>query len=321
MAHIITSSPYTLNAPIMGATVPYMGATVPYMGEYESTQNVPYMGRSVMPDFATAKSYSANASWNPPFNVDLQKALWTAQVLAFWLTDGRAYKVYSGMEGLVTKRGHNPSDPSKVLNPDGYAKTDLRALLNPIGDNSTTFVNGPDSLWGDKAEAESVLVEYIGTGKFFGASLPSQFTKTKAILDTLIAAVSTPAIDAVKAKRAQGQTLPSRTETAKTPCSDLDDAAYNARADCPKPRSGSGSVPQTPPPVASQTPPKKDDAFAKGQTSTEEEPKEDNTMLYIGLGLLGLAVVGGVGYYMHQKKKSAIDKSKALPAPQVKSED
>jgi hypothetical protein len=217
------------------------------------------------------------------------------------------------MEGLVTKRGHNPSDPSKVLNPDGYAKTDLRDLLNPTGDNSDKFVKGPDSLWGDKAEAESVIVEYIGTGKFFGASLPSQFTKTKAILDTLIAAVSTPAIDAVKAKRAQGQTLPSRTEIAKTPCSDLDDAAYNARADCPKPRSGSGSVPQTPP--------KKDDAFAKGQTSTEEEPKEDNTMLYIGLGLLGLAVVGGVGYYMHQKKKSAIDKSKALPAPQVKSED
>ena len=305
------SVPYMGNhVPYMGCCSAHMGATVPYMGDIMSTENVPYMGRSVMPDFSTAQKYSKNATWNPAFNTDLQKALWTAQVLAFWLTDGVAYQKYDGMRGLVTSRGHNPSDPTPVLDSSGYAKTDLTSLLNPPGNKDPKFVKGPDSLWGDEAEAEDVLVEYINTGKFFGKTLPSSFTKTKAILETLISAVSSPNIEKAKSNRAAGVMIPSKTEAKQAPCFDLDDAAYAARADCPKPRptsggGGGGSVTPSVPPKSK---------FAEGAAKDTEEEKEDNTMLYVGLGLLGLAAIGGVAYYMHNKNKSAIDKSKTTPS-------
>lgn len=275
-----------------------------------------------MPDFNTARKFSENAKWNPPFNVDLQKALWTAQVLAFWLTDGGAYKRYADMEGLVTRNGHDPADPTKVIDlATGYALTDLRNLLNPKGNNDPRYVKGPDSLWGKEQEAESVIVEYLNTGgKFFGKELPAQFVKTRAIIDELVDAVSTPAVDAAKKNRADGKILASKTETKPTRCSDLDDAAYDARADCPKPRhgGGGGGVVSAQPPL----PEKKNFASGSATEDTEEEEK-DNTMLYVGIGLLGLALIGGVGYYMHQKNKakSATDKAKALPAPTPKSED
>jgi hypothetical protein len=223
------------------------------------------------------------------------KDLWTAQVLAYWVTDGNAFKEArdGGQVGLITQKGLNPSDPSPLnITSNGIAMTDLRSLLNPKGNRSSTFVLGPDAMFGPAAE--SIIEEWAGTRKLFGKSLSGKNTLA---LDRLAKNIKTPKIDAARAKRAAGQSVPSRTSAATTPCSQLSAKAQEARKDCVSPKkspSSSGSS--------------KTSGGSKSTTKTAggdtKAPEEDNTLLYASIAGVSALVIG-VGVVMYKKKKKA----------------
>jgi hypothetical protein len=247
--------------------------------------NVAGLGRSVMPNLAEAKNYPLKAAQFPQgLTSEVQKGLWTAQVLAFWLTDGVAYKQYKGMEGLVSASGHDPGDPSAVLDANGYAKTDLRSLLNPKGQASAAdFVTGPDSIFGP--ELESVVEEYAGTGKLFGKQVPSA---AKPVLDRLLTQVSTPKIAAALSRARSGNPPAPKSGTALTPCSQLTASARAARKDC---ASGSKTFAE----VSSD---------AKTTAAKRTKPNgSNNTLLYVGIAGLTLAV-GASAYLVYKNKRT-----------------
>lgn len=223
------------------------------------------------------------------------KDLWTAQVLAYWVTDGNAFKEArdGGQVGLITQKGLNPSDPSPLnITSNGIAMTDLRSLLNPKGNRSSTFVLGPDAMFGPAAE--SIIEEWAGTRKLFGKSLSGKNTLA---LDRLAKNIKTPKIDAARAKRAAGQTVPSRTSAATTPCSQLSPKAQEARKDCVSPsgsKSSSGSS-------KTSGGSKSNTKVAGGDSKAEEE---DNTLLYASIAGVSALVIG-VGVVMYKKKKKA----------------
>lgn len=235
------------------------------------------LGRSVMPELDVAANYvSRDVTFPQGLTSDVQKALWTAQVLAFWLTDGVAYKQYRGMEGLVSANGHDPSNPSAVLDPNGYAKADLRTLLNPkdhAGDRD--FVKGPDSIFGP--ELESVVVEYAGTGKLFGKPVPAV---SKPVMDKLLTQVSTPKISQALARAKSGSPPQPSAGTALTPCSALTSAARAARKDC-----GSGADR-----AAAEASQHRRVAESSLNSRAPAETDSDNTLLYVGAAGLALAI-------------------------------
>lgn len=247
------------------------------------------LGRSVLPELEVSQLFAKNYSVTEPITLDIQKALWTAQVLAFWLTDGFAYRRYDGMEGLISRMGLDPKNPSAVLDSNGLAFVDLRTLLNPSHIKDDPFyVKGPDSLFGP--ELESVLEEYAGTRKLFGHEVPEI---SKPILEQLITQVSTPKIKSANADFSSGNPRASRSETVETPCSMLLEDARLARKDCRQSStsstsgaSGASSASETP-----STSKNDQNKFAEGESS--------NSKIYLGLALIA---IGASAYYIYSRK-------------------
>jgi len=253
------------------------------------------LGRSVLPNLSDSQRFAQNYKITQPITLDTQRALWTAQVLAFWLTDGVAYRRYDGMEGLISRMGLDPKNPSAVLDANGLAITDLRTLLNPTSSKDDPyFVKGPDSLFGP--ELESIIEEYAGTRKLFGKDVPQI---SKPILDALITQFPTTKVNAANASFLAGRPLASRVETTETPCGMLLEDARIARKDCrgdsPKNPSNADTLETTsrggsrtqggPPNFASETP-----------------SESSNSTLYIGL--LGLALAVGTAAYLYHNSNS-----------------
>ena len=74
-------------------------------------------------------------------------------MLAYWVTDGRALQeaVDGGQAGLVTRKGHNPSDPSPLaINSNGVATNDLWRILNPQVTQAIISVLGPHGMLGQR---------------------------------------------------------------------------------------------------------------------------------------------------------------------------
>ncbi len=258
------------------------------------------LGRSVL-------SVSDAASWNKRKGVkpsstgtysstqsdSFIKDLWTAQVLAYWVTDGGAFKeaVDGGQVGLIRQRNFNPSDPSPLrLTSNGIAMTNLKSLLNPKGNNDSRFVLGPDGMFGPAAE--SIVEEWAGTGKLFGKSLSG---KNAMALNRLAQNIKTPKIDAARAKKAAGKSVPSRREAAVTPCSQLSPEAQKARKDCVvSSGSGKGSTP---------TKKQSDKTQTAGNESVAED-SDDNTMLIAGVAGASILLIG-VGVMVYKKRKQS----------------
>jgi len=260
------------------------------------------LGRSVL-DVSKAQNFNRGSNAIKPRSVgnygntssDLFiKHLWTAQVIALWVTDGKVYRDYKGMEGIVTRNGHNPRDISKLnIDSNGVARTDLRSLLNPSNDSSVTFVKGPDGMFGPGAE--SLIEEFAGTGKIFGVSLPTppsgrQPLEVYASLVMLGLNIDTPKITAARTKYEAGNPPPSRREPVKTPCGMLQDDARAARPDCPPINGGGGGGGGKRPPKPVPKPPKK-----------PAQAAEEIDWLLWGSVAAGVCLIGGVGYWYYNR--------------------
>ena len=260
-----------------------------------ATPRVFGLGRSVL-DRSAAKSFNGGSGSVQPVSVGQYNStssdlfishLWTAQVIALWVTDGKMYSDYANMQGIVSRNGHNPEDLSPLNIVNGVCTTDLRELLNG-GSTSTTFVKGPDGMFGPSAE--SLIEEFAGTGKIFGVDLPNSSNDTYTSLIGLAMNVNTPKIKAARDKFEAGSPPPSRREPVQTPCSLLDSAARAARADCPPTNSGGGggggnkNRPKPPSPPA---------------TAAEEI----DWVLYGGIAA-GIAILAGTGYYLYSQRTS-----------------
>jgi hypothetical protein len=249
------------------------------------------LGRSVLPEINISQDFATRFGIARPITPHLQHALWTAQVLAFWLTDGVAYRRYDAMEGLISRMGLDPKNPSVVLDQEGLAITDLRALLNPTNDKTNIFfVKGPDSLFGP--ELESVIEEYAGTRKLFGKDVPEI---SKPILESLIIQFPTAKIISANEKFLSGSPLAPRVETTETPCGMLLEDARLARKDC---RGDSPKTPISTQDTRSQDP-KNSPTIRFAQTDS------NNSMLY--LGLAGLVVAIGTASYLYSRKHKQKD--------------
>jgi hypothetical protein len=254
------------------------------------------LGRSVMPDLAVAERESSQGVQYPQgLTADVQKGLWTAQVLAFWLTDGVAYRHYKGMEGLVSANGHDPGDASVVLDVNGYARTDLRSLLNPKGSaQDAEYVKGPDSIFGP--ELESVLEEYAGTGKLFGKSIPAQ---SKPVLDRLLTQVVTPRLTAARTKATSGAPPAPKSAIPPTPCSKLTPEARRARKDC---ASGLSEIRTHLAKTRGRAAFAEAPSGADAKKGTVAKGSKDNTLLYVGAAGLTL-VLGASAFFLYKRSQ------------------
>ena len=222
--------------------------------------------------------YNMQTSLNPiysGYNEAFQKDLWTAQVLALWLTDAEAYSQFHKnnkyMKNIITKSGHSPNNLLPLrIDSQGHAILNLYPILKkPSNQNQVSYIKGPDGIYGPASE--DVISEWIRTGKLFGKSVPSNAQQA---LNRLAENVSSPAIQRAKAQKQAGQTK-SKTKAKDTPGDALSKDAQDAAG-------------YTPPSKTPKTPIKR-----ITQAVTEGE---DNTMLYVGGGLLALGVVGVVAY-------------------------
>lgn len=300
---VIPSSEYVQRSPFekqdlyseyqtqMGRDSFWQNSRTPNSAFYIST-----LGRSVLPDLSVSQEFARAYGSQTPIDADLQRALWTAQVLTFWLTDGFAYRRYDGMQGLVSRMGLDPQNPSLVLDENGFAITDLRSLLNPTTDKeSIFFVKGPDSLFGP--EMESVIEEYAGTRKLFGKAVPE---KSKPILENLITKFPTTKIRTANTLYLAGKPRASRVEPVETPCNMLLEDARLARKDCrgdsPKTVSSGNN---TPPPQSTT------DVQSKNSPKNQFAQTESNSNLkYFGIaGLIFAIATAGYLYSRNKNKK------------------
>ena len=289
------------NCPTMGSMQLFgMPRTNPHCRVHGIARSNPVfgLGRSVL-SMSAAQKYNGGSKSVKPSSVgdygsttsqSFINDLWTAQVLAYWVTNGGAFQeaINEDQVGLVTKQGHNPNDPSPLrINSNGIATTNLKSILNPKGNNSDVFVLGPDGMFGPAAE--SIIEEWAGTGKLFGKSLSGNSAKA---LNRLAQNVKTSKIDAARAKKAQGQTVASRTQAAKTPCNQLSSTAQAARKDCVT--SGGGGSSKT-----------RDSSRTKSSVAGDKSPKEesDNTVMIAAAAGVGLLLIGA-GVVIYKKKKA-----------------
>lgn len=258
--------------------------------------------------------------------------LWTLQVLALWLTDGTGWKTnFPGQVGIVSNQGYRPSDVS-TLRPtaSGRVTLDLEPILRPQNNKNKKTILGPDGIYG--VGSDSVLAEYIRTGKIFGASVPSS---VRPAVDRLARGITSPAIDKANRDRQVGNTAPQTSAASMDPTKLSGVAQVAAGFTQTKPDRTIGQtwsnftpinltgilarpVPGFTPPSggttgggvgtkaaeqpAETTKAAETDSKEKGKKE-EDKKEEDNTMLYVGLGIGAVALIGGVIYFANQQKK------------------
>lgn len=235
------------------------------------------------------------------FSFDNIRDIWSAQVIALWLTNGKAFDQYN-MSGIVTLNGHRPSNLGPLnVQSSGRVAEDLSRILKKMpsaaSSRGTKFVMGPDGIYGPAFD--SIIAEYVRTGKAFGASIPAN---VKPVFDRLASNWSSAQIDAAKSSLDKTP----KTQAADTPASALTgDAQKAAGFNVTKPLLGDTFLqkPGSSSPIA-QTPPKTPLSKDKeGKTvPTTTTTSDDNTMLWVAGGGLAL-IAGGFGYLIYKKRK------------------
>lgn len=313
--------PKTQNAYSIGGTDMRHAALGRYaLNEFNTSKQSKETANNVAkacPGFQIVSNYSGTGDTN------LHKDVWSMQTIVFWLTDGGAFAgQFPKMAGVVTKAGHSPSDLSPLkVQPNGRVVEDLKSVLPrktlPSGE---TAPRGPDGIYG--AQTDSILAEYIRTGKAFGKDIPSN---VKPVFDRLSKGVTSNVISKAKQQKSEGLTTPAKTAANISPSLMSGAAQESAGLTLTKlnqetgrrPFSSSKSEPapalvpeaQPRPQPQPQPQPKAKDA----QTTVEDAEEEDNTMLYVGIGLGVLALAGGAFVMMNNKKK----KDGGLPVKKV----
>ena len=201
--------------------------------------------------------------------------IWSGQVLALWVSNGRAFEQYK-MNGIVTANGHSPTNLAPLkMKSNGQVTEDLSKILKKMPSGaSARYVMGPDGVFGPAMN--DILSEVARTGKVFGSAIPASAMK---VFDRLLAKYSSNAIQTAKAQAQRGQTAPS-SDLPETPASMLHgEAQVAAGLEQTRPSHGDALItPPSNPTIQPAVPPQ------QGKTTvTGTEGEEDNTLLYAGL--------------------------------------
>ena len=285
----------------------------------------PQLGVSKRAPLSTLQTYSGNTQFSN-FDKDLADGLWTLQVLTLWYTNGTGFKKNGTVvrPNVVTNRGKDPLNPAPILTPSGIALEDMRDVLNPPSDSKdTSWIYGPDAKFGPSLL--SLVEDYAGSGRIQGNVPPAN---TIPILDRMVDRVALvhPSVKRLRDNfRSTKQPAPPK-PVAETPTSMLSkdakeelvevgilppsalDTMTSTSSSTTSTSSNTTNTSSNTTSTSSNTPtPKFAEGVAKKEVPDEEvsESEDDNTALYIGLGVLGVALIGGVGFYLHNKNKNS----------------
>ena len=279
--------------------------------------------KKYVPGFSIKSPYSGTG------DTGFHKDVWGLQTIVLWLTDGAAFKNdFPAMVGIVTKTGHSPTDLSPLgVKTDGRIIEDLKTVF-PKGKLPAGYTapRGPDGIYGQ--QTDSIVAEYIRTGKAFGKSIPANI---KPLFERLAAGVSSNRISQALAEKAKGLITPSAAalkiptemksgaaqtaagepltklnrETGERPISRSTPPSTTVTNVFPPPMITPPAPPAPPVPPAPIAPAapaqKKEEAKTKGGEPVEE----DNTILYWGIGLGVCALLGAAVLMSDSKKKKA----------------
>jgi hypothetical protein len=173
------------------------------------------------------------------FTQDWLEDLWSAQVVASWITDWEVWeKTFPEQVGLVSAQGFTPSNINP-LSPqsNGRVTLDLSNVLDPIYTIGDGIIQGPDGIYGPATD--SLFYEYARTGKVFGETIPAV---AKPVFDRILNSISTRDILQGLSERAVGQVSPKESADAMEASSVSGDAQINAGMEQTKPSRSLGQT-------------------------------------------------------------------------------
>ena len=267
------------------------------------------------------------------FTQDWLEDLWSAQVVASWITDwGIWKKTFPEQEGMVRAQGFMPADITP-LSPqsNGRVTLDLSTVLQPVYTIGDGIIQGPDGIYGPSTD--SLFAEYARTGKIFGALIPSI---AKPVFDRILASISTRDVSEARAEAARGQTASRESADAMGSSSVSGDAQINAGMEQTKPSNSLGQtwastiipnlglktlnpvlianirnlrVPAVavnltaPPPGLTPPKPKPKPATTESKAEAASSPFYKSPWFYVGVPLV--LIGAGVGIYAYTKNKGS----------------
>jgi hypothetical protein len=165
--------------------------------------------------------------------------IWSAQVVASWLTDwGIWKKTFPEQEGMVSAQGYSTLDVSPLQpQANGQVTLDLSGILRPIYTVGDGIIQGPDGIYGPSTD--SMMAEYARTGKAFGRQIP---TSVKPVFERVLNSIRTRAVRDGLAQRQVGQTAPQESAAAMESASVSGDAQINAGMEQTKPSNSLGQT-------------------------------------------------------------------------------
>lgn len=147
------------------------------------------------------------------FTQDWLEDVWSAQVVASWITDWRIWKEnFPEQVGMVSAQGFSPSDitplspkTNRLAFPTthGQVTLDLSTVLDPAFTIGDGIIQGPDGIYGPSTD--SLFYEYARTGKVFGETVPAV---AKPVFDRILSSITTQDIQQGLSERAAGQVAP-----------------------------------------------------------------------------------------------------------------
>lgn len=159
-----------------------------------------------------------NVGPHTSFSKQLFEDLWSAQVLASWLTDFNVWKNdFPQQVGLVSSQGKSTSDITPLRPQNGVVISDLSSVL--VKHPQMRSIMGPDGIFG--RATDDLLSEYIRTDKVFGKVVP---TEGKPAFERLVSSITSPRIASAKQARVAGQTA------AREAASRMDDSQISGDA-------------------------------------------------------------------------------------------
>lgn len=173
------------------------------------------------------------------FTQDWLEDLWSAQVVASWITDWEIWKkTFPEQVGMVSAQGFTPSNINP-LSPqsNGRVTLDLSNVLQPVYTIGDGIIQGPDGIYGPSTD--SLFAEYARTGKVFRKIIPAI---AKPVFDRILSSISTRDIQEGLSQRSAGQTAAKESADAMEASSVSGDAQINAGMEQTKPSRSLGQT-------------------------------------------------------------------------------
>lgn len=173
------------------------------------------------------------------FTQDWLEDLWSAQVVASWITDWGIWKLtFPEQFGMVSAQDFDPPNINPLSpQPNGRVTLDLSTVLQPVYTIGDGIIQGPDGIYGPSTD--SLFAEYARTGKVFGKIIP---TIAKPVFDRILSSISTRDIQEGLSQRSAGQTTAKESADAMEASSVSGDAQINAGMEQTKPSRSLGQT-------------------------------------------------------------------------------